>query len=274
MDSFEITMYNTSMEKVGELTGPSVAPEVECSFFSEKEWRREKVAVPGEMPLTIFVNGQELATVLCTPSRLTQLVLGFLYLEGIIKDKAEVASLRVCEEEPVADVRLVSDDFTVPPRRVLTSGCGQGASFEVPASKIVSDMTVSPDEILALMKLLYQQQALFQQMGGIHSSALADRQRILVLAEDIGRHNTLDKVMGECLLRGIPTEHSILLTTGRISSEMVTKAARMRTPVVVSRGTPTERAVMLGRELDISIIGYARGNRLSVFSAEERLHAK
>jgi FdhD protein len=121
------------------------------------------------------------------------------------------------------------------------------------------------------MKQLYQQQTLFQQVGGIHSSALADRQHILVLAEDIGRHNTLDKIMGECMLRKISSSEGILLTTGRISSEMVLKAARMQSPVVVSRGSPTVRAIALGRELGITIIGYARGNRLSVFSAEERL---
>ena len=92
-----------------------------------------------------------------------------------------------------------------------------------------------------------------------------------MLAEDIGRHNTLDKIMGECLVRRLPTQDGILLTTGRISSEMLLKAARMQVPVVVSRGSPTERAVSLGNELGITVIGYARGNRLSVFSGEERL---
>ena len=108
-------------------------------------------------------------------------------------------------------------------------------------------------------------------MGGVHSSALADRDNILISAEDIGRHNTLDKIMGECLTNRLLTEDKILLTTGRISSEMVLKAARMQVPIVVSRGTPTERAVRLGEELGITVIGYARSNRLSVFSGEERL---
>jgi len=125
--------------------------------------------------------------------------------------------------------------------------------------------------VLGLMKQLYQQQSLFQLGGGIHSSALCDRTQILVLAEDIGRHNTLDKIMGECLMRGLPTQDGILLTTGRISSEMLLKAARMQTPIVVSRGSPTERAITLGNKLDITVIGYARGSRLSVFSGDERL---
>ncbi len=229
--------------------------------------------MPGEMALTIFVNGQELATVLCTPARLTHLVLGFLCLEGIIKDKREVASLRVCEEEPVADVRLTRDDFSVPARRVLTSGCGQGASFQTEAPAVSGSVTLLPQEVLSLMRQLYQRQMLFRHMGGIHSSALADRREILVQAEDIGRHNTLDKIMGECLLRGISTAGGILLTTGRVSSEMVLKAARMQAPVIVSRGSPTLRAIAIGGELGITIIGYARGERLSVFSNEERLLA-
>jgi len=207
---------------------------------------------------------------LCTPARLTQLVLGFLYLEGIIADRQEVGSLRVCEDEPIADVRLLKNEFNAPPRRTITSGCGSGSSFDA-QPPVVSDLMVTSGEVLALMRQLYQQQALFQEVGGIHSSALADREKILVSAEDIGRHNTLDKIMGECLMRGLSTQDKILLTTGRISSEMVLKAARMQVPVIVSRGTPTERAVKLGRELGITVVGYARSDRLSVFSGDERL---
>ncbi len=225
------------------------------------------------MPLTIFINGQESVTILCTPTKLNCLVLGFLYLEGIIADVSEVASMRICEDEPIADVRLARAEYTVPPRRMLTSGCGSGVSFQTQGQRVASGLVATPGEVLALMKQLYQQQSLFQQCGGIHGSALCDRKQILVAAEDIGRHNTLDKIMGECLLRKLSTRDGILLTTGRISSEMLLKAARMQTPIVVSRGTQTERDILLGRELGISVIGYARNNRLSVFSGGERLQA-
>ncbi len=260
------------MEKtIDELSASGVTPNVSCNFFSGEEWRQETVPVPGEMPLTIFINGQEIATILCTPTKLTHLVLGFLYSEGVIANMHDVASLRVCEDEPIADVRLTKTEYTAPQRRTLTSGCGSGVSFETQAPRVDSDLVVTPEEVLGLMKQLYQQQSLFQLGGGIHSSALCDRKQILVLAEDIGRHNTLDKIMGECLMRGLPTQDGILLTTGRISSEMLLKAARMQTPIVVSRGSPTERAITLGNELDITVIGYARGSRLSVFSGNERL---
>lgn len=256
---------------VKERAESSVTAEVDCNFFSGDTWQQERVAIPGELPLSIFVNEQEVATVLCTPAKLTQLVLGFLYLEGIINERQEVASLRVCEEEPIADVRLLRKEYTAPTKRTITSGCGSGVSFDAHSSPVISDLVATSSEILALMRQLYQQQDLFQEVGGIHSSALADREKILASAEDIGRHNTLDKIMGECLLRGLPTQDKILLTTGRISSEMVLKAARMQVPIVVSRGTPTERAVTLGEKLGITVVGYARGNRLSVFSGKERL---
>ena len=229
--------------------------------------------MPCEFSLTIYVNDQELATILCTPSKLNCLVLGFLYSEGIIADMHEVASMRICEDEPIADVRLNKSDYTAPARRTLTSGCGSGVSFQTEMRKVNSDLVVTPQEVLTLMKQLHHQQELFQQCGGIHCSALCDRKQILVAAEDIGRHNTLDKILGECLLRGIRTKDHILLTTGRISSEMLVKAAKLETPVVVSRGSPTERAISLGHDLGITVVGYARGNRLSVFSGEERFLA-
>lgn len=248
-------------------------PRVSCDFFSGKERRRETVSVPGEMALTVFINGRETVTLLCTPARLTHLVLGFLYTEGTIGSMNDVASMRVCEDGPIADVRLTNTGYKEPPRRTLASGCGSVTGTAKPVSPVESDLRVTPGEALALMKALYRRQSLFQAGGGIHSSALCDRKQILVMAEDIGRHNTLDKITGECLMRGLSTRDGILLTTGRISSEMLLKAARMETPVVISRGSPTERAIALGKELGISVIGYARGDRLSVFSGEERMLA-
>ena len=260
------------MEKtIDELLANGVTPNVNCNFFSGEEWRRESTAVPSEMPLTIFINGQETVTILCTPTKLTHLVLGFLYSERIIANMHEVASMRVCEDEPIADVRLNKIEYTAPPPRTLTSGCGSGVSLTSQEQRVDSDLVVTPEEVLSLMKQLYQQQNLFQLGGGIHCSALCDRKQILVVAEDIGRHNTLDKIMGECLMRRLPTQDRILLTTGRVSSEMLLKAARMQTPIIVSRGSPTERAISLGNDLSITVIGYARGSRLSVFSGEERL---
>lgn len=255
---------------MNDLPDTEVAPNVTCHIFSGDEWLEKETFVPYEMSLAIYVNSKELVSILCTPTKLNCLVLGFLYSEGIIANMSDVASMRICEDEPIADVKLSKTNFTPPVRRTLTSGCGGGVSFENQAPKVESDMVVSPEEVLALLKQLYHQQSLYQQSGGIHCSALCDRKQLLVVTEDIGRHNTLDKIIGECLLRNIASDDGILLTTGRISSEMLFKAARMKVPIIVSRTSPTERAVSLGQELGITVVGYARNNRLLVFSGEER----
>ncbi len=227
--------------------------------------------MPDELSLTIYVNGEELVTILCTPLKLNCLVIGFLYSEGIISSVSEVARLRVCEDEPVADVRLRQSKPSLPVRRILTSGCGGGVGFQTQGQRVESELVVAPEEVLSLIKQLQQQAQLFRACGGVHASALSDTRHLLVIAEDIGRHNTLDKIQGECLLRGLATKDRLLLTTGRISSEMLLKAARMQTPVVVSRSAPTGQAISLARDLGVTLVGYARGSRLSVYSGEKRL---
>lgn len=248
-----------------------IASDITCRVFSKGEWQEQSTSAPYEMTLSIYINGDELVSILCTPTKLNCLALGFLYSEDIIRNMSDVAGMRICEDEPIADIKLSKTDFTPPTRRTLTSGCGGGVKFDSQVSKVESDMVVSPEEILALLKQLYHQQSLYQQSGGIHCSALCDHKQLLVVTEDIGRHNTLDKIMGECLLRKLSSQDKILITTGRISSEMLLKSARMQVPIIVSRTSPTERAISLGRELGITVVGYARNSRLSVFTGVERL---
>ena len=112
---------------------------------------------------------------------------------------------------------------------------------------------------------------LYHLCGGVHGSALSDTKSLLVVAEDIGRHNTLDKIQGECLIQGLTTKDRLLLCTGRVSSEMMLKAAKMQTPIIVSRHSPTESAVSIARDLGIALVGHARGSNLSAYSHPERL---
>ncbi|MEW6276647.1 MAG: formate dehydrogenase accessory sulfurtransferase FdhD [Bacillota bacterium] len=250
------------------------AVEIVCVRFADGEWARTPVHVPGEMELTIYVNGQELVTVLCTPTRLNYLVLGFLYAEGIISGPDDVVMMRVCEDEALADVRLKNPGYKLPAQKTLTSGCGGGATFKTQGERVASDLVVTPTEVLSLMKKLQEKMELYRLSGGVHTSALADTKNLLAVAEDIGRHNTLDKIQGECLVRGLSTKDRLLLTTGRVSSEMLLKAAKMQVPVVVSRHSPTGRAVSLARELGIALVGYVRGSRFLVYSHPERLGCK
>ncbi|MGD2245664.1 MAG: formate dehydrogenase accessory sulfurtransferase FdhD [Candidatus Aminicenantes bacterium] len=247
------------------------APDVVFDRFSDEGWGRDSSHLPREMALAIHVNRQELVTILCTPTRLNYLVLGFLYTEGIISGMDDVASMRMCEEESLADVTLKNSEYELPTKRTLTPGCGGGLAFKTQEQRVDSRLVVPPRELLSLMKQLQGQMGLYRLCGGVHASALSDTKNLLVAAEDIGRHNTLDKIQGECLLKGLSTQDRLLLTTGRISSEMLVKAAKMQVPVVISRHSTTGSAVSLARDLGITLVGHARGSRLSVYSHPERL---
>jgi FdhD protein len=261
-----------NMQKtIGETETKGIAPDINCYRFSNEEWLRTSANVPSEMELTIYVNSKELVTILCTPIKLNCLVLGFLYAEGIISCIGDVSSMRVCEEESLADVRLSNSEYRLPMQRKLTSGCGGGVAFKTQGQRVNSDLVVKPSKVLSLMKQFQEKMELYRLCGGIHASALSDSENLLVVAEDIGRHNTLDKIMGECLLRQLSTRDRLLLSTGRVSSEMLLKAVKMQAPVIVSRTSPTERAIALARDLGIAVVGYARGNRLLVYSHPERL---
>lgn len=249
----------------------AVAADIVTHRFSDKGWVKTKANLPREMDLAITVNQQELATILCTPVKLNYLVLGFLYAEGIISGVGDVVMMRVCDDDPQADVRLKSSEFTPPTKRTITSGCGGGTIFDTQGQMVDSSLVVTPREVLSLMKQFQTKMELYPLSGGVHTSALSDAGDMLVVAEDIGRHNTLDKIQGECLLREISTRDALLLTTGRISSEMLLKVARMQTPVVVSRHSPTERAVFLARDLGITLVGHVRGKSLTVYSHPGRL---
>jgi FdhD protein len=256
---------------MGKLDLKGVAPDAVFDRFSGEGWGRTSGHLPSEMALAIYVNRQELVTILCTPTKLNFLVLGFLYAEGIISGVSDVASMRVCEEESLAEVMLSNPEYELPTQRTLTPGCGGGATFKTQEQRVDSNLVATPKEVLSLMKQLQEQMVLYRLCGGVHASALSDTKKLLVVAEDIGRHNTLDKIQGECLLKGLRTRDRLLLSTGRISSEMLLKAAKMQVPVVVSRHSLTGSAVSLARDLGISLVGQARGSRLSVYSHPERL---
>lgn len=245
--------------------------DIRCDRFSERGWERTSSPVPDEAEIILSVNRLHLVSVLCTPNRLNHLALGFLFAEGIISSVGDVASMRVCDDESQIDVRLTDTTYEPPVVRTLTSGCGGGTSFHAEGQKVTSNLAVTPDQVLALMKKFQKRMELYRLCGGVHASALADTGELVVVAEDIGRHNTLDKIQGQCLMEEIPTGDGILLSTGRVSSEMLLRAARMEVPIVVSRHSPTGRAVRLATDLDIALVGYARGSRLSVYSHSKRL---
>ncbi len=221
-----------------------------------------------EQPLTIWVNGEKFLTLLCSPVRLEALVVGYLWMEKIIAGLDEIARLDVSPVDGRADV-VLGHAVTLPTERILTSGCGGGITFRIDHRlfpKLTSRLRVAPAALASGMRDLFRAAVLYKESRGIHGAALSDGARLLVVAEDVGRHNAVDKVKGEALLGGIPTEDRILLSTGRVSSEMLLKAARMGVPLVASRTSPTEMAVALAEQLNITVCGYVRGDSLNLYA--------
>ncbi len=226
-----------------------------------------------EQPLTIFVNGVEIATFLCTPEKLDYLTVGFLAFEGFINRLDEIRELDVDAEVGVVDVVLTTPVIK-PTRRVFTSGCGMGLTFTLRSSHyapLPDDLRLAPEDIFPLMQQMFGGAAMYNTSRGIHAAALSDTQRVLLLAEDVGRHNALDKILGEALLRGIPTAGRMLLTSGRISSEMLRKGAHMGTPFLMSRTSPTTLSIEAAKRLGITLIGYVRRQSFNVYTHPERL---
>ncbi|NOZ06310.1 MAG: formate dehydrogenase accessory sulfurtransferase FdhD [Chloroflexi bacterium] len=227
-----------------------------------------------EVPLSLYINGQEWVTLMCTPTGLKDLVLGFLVAEGVVRSLEDVKLLDITHRGQVADVWLNDGGVTLPQRRIVTSGCGGGVTFAdlaVTREPIRSQKRVSLDQVFELMHQLNEAAILYRRSQGVHTSALSDGKRLLATAEDVGRHNTLDKLRGYALQQGIPTGDTILLTTGRISSEMLQKAADMGSSIVISRTSPTSLSLELARAWNVTLIGYVRGRRLRVYTGHERV---
>jgi len=243
------------------------------SRFQNGIWEEPTAArLAAEMRFAIYVNELELVSLLCTPQKLDYLALGFLYSEGLIKRLEDVVSLRVCMDDALVDVRLW-EAVDLPQTRTLTSGCGGGVTFDregLSLPIVEAPGRFAPEQIIGLMRMAETTQPASRGRQGIHFSALCDGEVILASAEDVGRHNTLDKIIGECLVKGIETRGKLLLSTGRISWEMLSKAARMQVAVVASRNSPTDRVAATAERLGIGVAGYVRGGGLTVFAGSQR----
>ncbi|SCG84551.1 Protein fdhD homolog [Proteiniborus sp. DW1] len=235
---------------------------------------KEEDIVVSEYPFTIFINDEEFITLLCSPKSLKYLTVGFLYSEGFISSTSDIVNLKIDEEKGLSYVELKNKSSLIEKlygKRTITSGCGKGTLFynvldSFKSKKINNYLTITLDEIKNLVKAFSKNSELFLNTGGVHSCALCSFNDILIFEEDIGRHNALDKVLGRALVEDIPLTDKILLVSGRISSEMLIKTAKREIPILVSRAAPTSLAVELARELNITLIGFARGEKMNIYS--------
>ena len=241
---------------------------------------KREVWVTQEVPLTLEVNGKEMATLLCSPSDLKDLAIGFLYTSGVIADISVVESLVIDEERWKVSVGVkaeaIPDEFVF--KRVYTSGCGKGIIFHNPLDliqrgRIESDFAVDSGAIMELMKTFMNSSADHRATRGVHSAALAAGGSMLIFRDDLGRHNAVDKIIGEALAKGMSFDDKWVLSSGRISSEVISKVLRCRIPLVVAFAAPSDQAVKMARATGLGLVCLAKGGGggINIFSGEERV---
>ncbi len=232
--------------------------------------------VCSEVPFTIEVNNTEIATVLASPSYLDELAVGFLFTSGLIQGSDDVKSISVDMERFRTSVTIegVPDDFVF--KRIYTSGCGKGVIFHNPMdvlgkAPLENGFTIPVSMLLERMKEFAKNPLAHGETGGVHGAAMATEKEILIVREDIGRHNAIDKVIGAALAAGICMSDKVLLTTGRVSSEIFSKVLRARFPVIAALGSATNQAVKLARVTNITLVSKLMGLRGDILSGEHRI---
>jgi FdhD protein len=241
----------------------------------DKEWSLKDGEVIEEALISIYVNGTELASIMATPQDQDLLALGFMKNEGVIESLAEIEVLHISKAGCCVDIWL-NQPFEKPGRAIITSGCGGGVTFTDPEAGIEpihSGITLEPDLLHRSFRKLQPPNSLYARSRGVHAAGLLDApsEELLAVVEDIGRHNTIDKLTGYCLKHNIETRDRVLLVTGRISSEMMRKAAVMGCPIAASRTSPTSLSVEMARAWNITLVGYVRSGTMRIYHGPERL---
>ncbi len=248
-------------------------------LYKQGVMQPECAMVVSEIPLTVFLNDTELATLICSPGAYKELAVGFLLNEGLLQNPSDIKEITYNEEDGLLWVETTSpvpqtENFL---RRQIASCCGKGRAalyFVNDASQlqpVQSECLFLASLIPKLIGLLDEKSDTFRLTGGVHGAALADSENMFVMYEDIGRHNAVDRVLGYAFLKRIDTADKLLLLTGRVSSEILIKAARMGVPLVVSRSAPTKLALELAGQFGITVVGFARGQQFSIYSHKEKV---
>ncbi|WP_082232742.1 formate dehydrogenase accessory sulfurtransferase FdhD [Halobacillus massiliensis] len=247
--------------------------------YVKGEWQQVEDEIAIEYPITIYINGEEFATMVCSPTHLDELIIGFLASEGVILFKKEIAGLEIDQEQGTAYVKLhskIKTDQQQFSKRFIGSCCGKSRQFYFQndartAKTSMSKTTLEAEECIQLMRKMQSNSQLFKNTGGVHNAALCDEKELIVDRADIGRHNALDKLFGYSLMNEIPVRNKVLVFSGRISSEVLLKAAKIGIGIVLSKSAPTNLAIELAEDLNITTVGFIRGESFNVYSHPWRI---
>ena len=223
-----------------------------------------------EIPFALFINGRHAMTAMMSPLNLEDFVTGYLFTEQIIKGADEVESIKI-EKNRISVI--TNNLFKVfGQKKTILSGCGGSSSFidaeKLP--KIRSGFAISTEKIHEWIRTVLDSD-LHRTTGGIHVVALLDADKILCISEDIGRHNALDRVIGYGLRNGVDFSRTFIVSSGRVSSEMVRKCLLANIPVIVSRSATTTLAAEIADRAGLTVIGFARGKKFNIYTHAERV---
>ncbi|MEW6352317.1 MAG: formate dehydrogenase accessory sulfurtransferase FdhD [Thermodesulfobacteriota bacterium] len=232
------------------------------------------ISLAREVPYTLFVNDHEILSIATLPSYLAELFTGFLVSEGVLESPDEIEE---CDVDHGS--KLVRFEIAVPEQRLeavlrqgmLTSGCAGGMVYSVqtgvlPRTEPRVPLRLRCEAILDRMRELDRFPGIYKVTRGVHASSVATPEQTIIILEDLGRHNAVDKIVGYCFLNRVETSDKLLLTTGRVTSEVLTKAGRSKFPIVVSRSSASSMAVAMAENVRVDVVTYVRGNRFNYFS--------
>jgi FdhD protein len=231
-----------------------------------------------ESRLNLFLNGEKAISMMCIPKDQDAHAIGFLMSENVISSIDDIEELRVSEDGLRVDVKAKIDENSLQnlyKEKTLVSGCGGGitgnieGSLEIPFNQTA--FKVTPETISSEIKIFYHESELYNLTGCVHKAMIYLLDGTTITAEDIGRHNAIDKAVGKCKLQRLDTTKSILFVSGRLSSEMVTKAVMHRVPIIVSRTAPTYLGVQTAHKHGITLIGFARGKKMNLYTHSGRI---
>ena len=249
--------------------------------FKNGEMESVEDKIVTEFPVTVKINEEEFVTMVCSPQYIEDMVIGYLASEGVIRAYKDIKNIWVQEKEGYVHVTIdkLNPYFqNLQNKRYITSCCGasrQGFVFinDALTAKKMNGISVelSIKDCFQLMNKLQQSAATFQETGGVHNAAICDKNGFMLSRMDIGRHNALDKLYGYCLKHHISIRDKVVVFSGRISSEILLKVAKIGCEVVLSKSAPTELALNLAEELGITTVGFIRNDSLNIYTCPERI---
>ncbi len=247
-------------------------------FGINEDLKKTKLNVIEEKPLTLFLNDQEIVTMMTVNDYPKYLALGYLLNQNMISKRTKISGIEYDDDLNVVVVRTKNKvNFQQKlKKKILTSGCAQGTlfgdmmeSFEKVKFNYKSKIKIS--WIYQLSKSITLTPSLYLKAGAIHGCVLCKKNKPLIYMEDVGRHNAIDKIAGYMMLKKISSQDKIFYTTGRLTSEMIIKSVKMRVPIVISRSGFTAWGIELARKANLTLIGRAKGKKFVILSGEERI---